>query len=426
MGPRAPLHREETHPCRLSPCAPIRAAALLAFTLFRLSWPSAEEAEPQERKFFFNAYVTQAWGETDGGQVLGLDEGGTFDYRNAALLGRWQLTSKDRFVVQLSHESIGESPLGEIRDDVELDWAFYEHRFPADFEVRVGRVPIPFGIYNEIRDVGPLLEFYRPPVSIYFEGAFSAEAVDGAVPRKRFFRQPVVARRRRLRRHLGSARIPGADDLRRRQPTTAWAPALAAHPGRGGAGRPRLPALRPEGRRRLLPQPADSDRFETWLVSLDADFERFVVRGEWQRIDTSFIFAPKVELPSYYVLAGLRLTDQLEIYGEFETSSTRFEDAAGVVSKFGPQYEDRARLFPLPPESQNAGPGRRPPLRNHLGRRRAAARPNLGGDRLRDRQLHLELLSRAGREIAVQTPRSDRQRAGVRDLGKSFRRPKGP
>lgn len=328
------------------PCPPIRAAALLALTLLPAFLATAEETEPKERKFFFNAYITQAWGATDGGRVLGLDEDGTFDYRNAALLGRWQLTPKDRFVIQLSHESLGRSPLGEIRDDVELDWAFYEHRFPADLEIRIGRVPIPFGIYNEIRDVGPLLEFYRPPVGLYFEGAFSAEAVDGAVLSKSFF--------------SGNPWSIDADVYAGTWDRPEYlAPTIYEGEADNGLGAQVWLNTPVEGLRAGLAyqrfdqkdgafffRSPDSDRFETWLVSLDANFERFVVRGEWQQIETAFVFAPEVKLPAYYLLAGLRLTSELEIYGQFETASARWELGPGLPTlKFGPQYEDRAVSF---------------------------------------------------------------------------------
>jgi hypothetical protein len=58
-----------------------------------------------------------------------------------------------------------------------MDWAFWQHRF-GSFSTRIGKVPMPRGIYNEIRDVGTLLPFYRAPVNIYSEGY---ETIDGAV-----------------------------------------------------------------------------------------------------------------------------------------------------------------------------------------------------------------------------------------------------
>ena len=64
---------------------------------------------------------------------------------------------------------------------IELDWAFYERRLADNTSIKVGRVQIPLGIFNEIRDVGTILPFYRPPFVMYREGTFTSETVDGVV-----------------------------------------------------------------------------------------------------------------------------------------------------------------------------------------------------------------------------------------------------
>jgi hypothetical protein len=68
----------------------------------------------------------------------------------------------------------------QFKQDVELDWIFYQHTF-GDSAIKVGRVQIPFGIYNEVRDVGTLLPFFRPSLDFYGEGTFNTETVDGIV-----------------------------------------------------------------------------------------------------------------------------------------------------------------------------------------------------------------------------------------------------
>jgi hypothetical protein len=45
--------------------------------------------------------------------------------------------------------------------------------------VRVGKILLPIGIYSEIRDVGTLLPFYRPPTSMYGEAIYSSETLNG-------------------------------------------------------------------------------------------------------------------------------------------------------------------------------------------------------------------------------------------------------
>jgi len=118
--------------------------------------------------------------------VLGLDEDGTFDYRTAALQLRFDPNPKNTFVVQLSHRRLGESPIKDAEDDVELDWLFYEYKFGDDTSIKLGRVPVPLGIFNEYRDVGTLLPFFRPSFNFYREGSFVSETVDGVVFHHRF------------------------------------------------------------------------------------------------------------------------------------------------------------------------------------------------------------------------------------------------
>jgi hypothetical protein len=147
---------------------------------------SAEDSSPPGREepagpvITFHGYLTQGYAVSDGFQLIGISKRGTADYRAAALQMRADLADDDSFVIQLSHKRLGDSPLMKFHQDVELDWLFYEHRF-GDSAVKVGRVQIPYGLYNEVRDVGTLLPFYRPSFDFYGESSFNTETVDGAV-----------------------------------------------------------------------------------------------------------------------------------------------------------------------------------------------------------------------------------------------------
>lgn len=154
--------------------------------LFR--WPSlllvfllvsaSAAAQDGISKLSIHGYLSQAYAKSDGNQILGVDSEGTTDYRTAALLLRYEMSDFDSFVVQLSNERLGESPFGALREDVTFDWLFYERKIGGSTALRVGKVPNPFGIYAELRDVGILLPFYRPPNSIYQE-FFLSETIDG-------------------------------------------------------------------------------------------------------------------------------------------------------------------------------------------------------------------------------------------------------
>jgi hypothetical protein len=124
--------------------------------------------------------LSQAYVKSDEHQVIGIPKDGTADYRRAALLFRASLATNDALVLQFAQRRLGESPAMQVEPDVKVDWAFYEHRFGSATRLRVGRLPMPVGLFSEIRYVGTLLPFYRAPYNFYQEGSFTSENLDGA------------------------------------------------------------------------------------------------------------------------------------------------------------------------------------------------------------------------------------------------------
>src|SRR5258705_11186603 len=109
---------------------------------------SAQEFKPQ---ITIHGYLTQAYGISDRYPTFGITKEGTADYRRAAVLARYELTSADNFVVQIAHRRLGDSPTMEFEENVKLDMAFYQRRFSNGTKLRVGKVAMPFGVYNEVR-----------------------------------------------------------------------------------------------------------------------------------------------------------------------------------------------------------------------------------------------------------------------------------
>lgn len=167
----------------------IRKAICVSLSLLPAPWLFAEEkaagetksAESAWSKLKFFGYVNIAYGETDRHRYRGATPGGTFDFRSAALQARWEMTPSSEFVVQVANENVGESPTNQLRDDLELDWLFYRYRFSDGTSVRLGRIPLPIGIYNEIKEVGTALPFFRPSDNFYGEGTWTSDSVDGVV-----------------------------------------------------------------------------------------------------------------------------------------------------------------------------------------------------------------------------------------------------
>lgn len=144
-------------------------------------------AAPEEPRLVVHGYLAQAYAIASGAQILGIPTDGTFDYRTAALQFRVAVAHDDSFVLQLSQERLGESPSMRARNEVDLDWVFYQHQFGRNWSARLGKVKLPFGIYNEIRFVGPLLPFFRATDVFYGEGSYTFDSVNGAVVSSHLF-----------------------------------------------------------------------------------------------------------------------------------------------------------------------------------------------------------------------------------------------
>ena len=181
MGERASL-------IRFRPSTWIRVISLMTFVSLLALSPVLASDDDDTNKLQIHGFLTQAIASANYGDLgptpeditIGIPEDDpTTDYRFLALQFRYQSSPKDIFVVQLSSRSLGDSPINDVEDDIELDWAFYERLLGDQTSVKVGRIQIPLGIYNEIRDVGTILPFYRPAYVFYREGSFTSETVDG-------------------------------------------------------------------------------------------------------------------------------------------------------------------------------------------------------------------------------------------------------
>jgi hypothetical protein len=180
-APAALVERSSPPAAVTAPPGEPPAMALPAGADLPESGPPAEPGRVAElaSRFHLNGYLTQAYGRSDGNQILGIPKAGTADYRTAAVQLRVDTEQEGSFWIQLGNDRLGSSPAQRFFPEVGIDWLFYLHRF-GNLAVKVGRVKIPFGIYNEVRDVGTLLPFYRPSSDFYGTGSFTAETVDGA------------------------------------------------------------------------------------------------------------------------------------------------------------------------------------------------------------------------------------------------------
>jgi hypothetical protein len=148
----------------------------------------APDAAAAEGRLAIHGYLTQGYAASDGTPFYGIRGQASSDFRYAALQFRYDRDA-DGFLVQVNHRRLGKSPITTFESAVNVNWAFYERRTDAGSSLRVGRVPVPRGIYNEQRSIGVVLPFYRAPVIFYDEGAYFSETIDGVVLSHTFMRE---------------------------------------------------------------------------------------------------------------------------------------------------------------------------------------------------------------------------------------------
>ena len=321
----------------------VRAATVLLGCSFAVS-VFAQDQPGAKSKLEVHGFLTQAYatgnflkgrfpnpdgspaGPTQSEIALGVPDDGTFDYRNMAIQFRYGISDKDVMIVQLSSRSLGDSPITAAEDEIELDWAFYERKLSDHTSLKVGRVQIPYGIFNEVRDVGTILPFFRPAYNIYQEGSFTSETVDGASLSHTFgadsdwsldadvyFGQWDLVE---IDLFTGKALTAKAKDS---YGTQLWLNTPVSGLRLGAAYQHREVS---EGTLRL---PGQSSKFGDWLLSVDAPFEKWVFRAEYRNFSSDPQPIPvllatdfELEVDTYYVQVGWHPTDSFRVYLQYE------------------------------------------------------------------------------------------------------------
>ena len=301
------------------------AAALLAIA----SAPATVYGQTSP-KVSVHGYLTQGWGKSSGTAFYGLSDEASTDFRYAALQLRYLPTDNDQFVVQLNHRRLGRSQITDFESDVSLNWAFYQRAFKTGTTLKIGRMPIPRGIYNELRSVGVVLPMYRPPVVFYDEGAYYSETIDGAIASHTFGQESPWNVEANL--YVGGWRSLAYD---------TWSEVYSIDPVR---------AENAVGTQLWLNTPVDGLRFglaaqrhddknendgevmkmKEWHLSLDATRERWFLRTEGQLQDYG-----TDKLYVGYLQLNVKPTEKFGITGEAQRSrDTDVQYGDGLPSSY--------------------------------------------------------------------------------------------
>ncbi|WP_156826530.1 hypothetical protein [Marinobacterium rhizophilum] len=128
-----------------------------------------------------NGFITQGYFQSDHNNIYGNSEDGSLDFRELAVNGSWRPRSDLLLAGQLMSRRAGNVNDGSPQVDyLLLDWRMQDDQ-ETQSGIRLGRLKVPYGFYNDTRDVA----FTRPsillPQEIYYDMSRDiALSVDGA------------------------------------------------------------------------------------------------------------------------------------------------------------------------------------------------------------------------------------------------------
>ena len=120
----------------------------ICIILLSMAWASTASAVQLGENIELHGYGHIGYLTADKNTFLKADSDGTWNYRDIALLFTANLNERSNAWIQLYH----------IDDDSRVDWAFVDYTFNNGSTVKLGQIKLPFGFYNDYRDV----EYIRP------------------------------------------------------------------------------------------------------------------------------------------------------------------------------------------------------------------------------------------------------------------------
>ncbi|MDE3173990.1 MAG: hypothetical protein KGN74_13035 [Gemmatimonadota bacterium] len=328
----------------------VRRITQLMLVAAALAAPAVVRAQDFTDRFSFHGSLVWGYGKSDGLPVFGVNKDGTTDYRALALQFRYAVTPNDEFVTQLLSRALGTSPLDSVEPSMFPVWAYYQHK-SGDWTFKVGRDPLPRGIFNEVRFIGTLLPFYRVGADVYGE---TLEAIDGIV----------VSRDWDLGRGWGAEThfFAGGTDLNVLLPsnngvgvvsarledllgTQLWlnTPIQGLRAGAFVTGYQPVPAYgtsNPDGRQ------------YTTLYSLDGNFTHFFTRAEFTEFSGQK--PGKSDYTSWYGMAGIKVNDKVTLAGQYMETRRYIDFGAPVPPVYLKENRDMAGSVAFAPSANLA------------------------------------------------------------------------
>ncbi|MBF0421833.1 MAG: hypothetical protein HQL73_02450 [Magnetococcales bacterium] len=90
-------------------------------------------------------------------------DGGTFNFNELGVNFSWNANDRLRLGGQLVSRGLGEVD----HNDIKVDWALADYHWEDWLGLRLGRIKIPNGLFNEVMDVDAARSQILPPGSVY-------------------------------------------------------------------------------------------------------------------------------------------------------------------------------------------------------------------------------------------------------------------
>ena len=150
----------------------IKKILIGGFILFILFIASPVQSIPLE----IHGFLSQGYLQTDRGDYMVKTDDGTFKFNEMGFNVSNDISEDIRLGIQFISKSFGD--LSENTSNV--DWAYADYRWRNYLGFRFGRIKVPFGLYNEIRDIDMLRTSIFLPSCIYSESwRDTLKSIDG-------------------------------------------------------------------------------------------------------------------------------------------------------------------------------------------------------------------------------------------------------
>ena len=116
-----------------------------------------------------HGFLSQGFLKSTNYDALGIKtEKGTLQFNEIGVNFSTRLTTKFRVGLQLFIYDFGDQNNGEVS----VDWAFGDYSFHKMLGLRMGKLKVPFGLYNDVRDLDMTRNSIFLPASVYQGNAF--------------------------------------------------------------------------------------------------------------------------------------------------------------------------------------------------------------------------------------------------------------